>query len=326
MFTRRKFLQTLPALSALPTVLHSSGAHAQLIADKPIHMIVGASPGTTIDNTARFLAERLPSFVKVPVVVENRPGAGGALGSSVAARAPADGHTLLFTGITHFAARYSGEAAEIYDPLNDFKAVTRVCAAALALVVPTNSPYQTLDDLLKAMKANPGGIDFASGGVGSSSHLCTAIMMDKTGTKALHIPYKGNAQAVTDTMGGIVAFTCQGSAGVLPMIKGGRLRALVVTSPKRWDSLPDVPTGIELGIPDFQVASWMGAMAPAKTPDATIAVLSDAFTKVARSKEFEDYCAKQTMYIDLMEHAEFQASLPKEDAHWRRVAELIKNN
>src|SRR5690606_16890104 len=165
----------------------------------------------------------------------------------------------------------------------------------------------------------------ASGGMGSTSHLCTAILLDKTGTKALHIPYKGNAQAVTDTMGGIVAFTSQGSAGVLPMINGGRLRALAVTSPTRWDSLPDVPTVMELGIPDFQVASWMGALAPAKTPEATIAVLSNAFTQVARSKEFADYCARQTMYIDLMEHTEFQASLPEEDAHWRRVAELIKS-
>ncbi|TEA71895.1 Bug family tripartite tricarboxylate transporter substrate binding protein [Allopusillimonas ginsengisoli] len=321
MISRRHFLHTLPAL---PAALASGMTLAKPIAKKPIHLMVAAAAGTTVDAAARFVAEPLSNIVGVPVVVENRPGAGGALGSAVVARAPADGHTLLMTGVTHFAALYSGEAAATYDPLADFKGIARVCSAALAVVVPTNSPYKTFADLLAAMKANPGEINYGSGGVGSTSHLCTVIMNDRTGTTAKHIPYKGNTQAVTDTVAGIVAFTCQGSGGVLPLIKADRLRALAVTSRKRWEALPDVPTAIESGIPDFEVASWMGAFAPAKTPDAMIALLSDGLAKVARSPEFKAFCDNQSMYVELVEHREFQAGMPEEDAHWRHVAELIK--
>jgi len=321
MITRRHFLQALPAL---PSALRPGFALAQPVLNKPIHLMVAASPGTTIDSVARFVAEPLSSILGVSVVVENRPGAGGALGSAAVARAPADGYTLLMTGVTHFSARYSGEAAATYDPLADFKAVARVCSAALAVVVPTNSPYRTLADLLGAMRAQPGEINYGSGGVGSTSHLCTVILNDLTHTQARHVPYKGNTQAVTDTVAGIVAFTCQGSGGVIPLIEAGRLRALAVTSARRWETLPDVPTGIECGIPGFEVASWMGMLAPAKTPDAMVARVSDGLAKVARSPEFKTFCDKQSMFVELKEHRDFQASMPEEDARWRRVAELVK--
>lgn len=323
MISRRHLLQALPAL---PMALGSSIAMAQSLARKPITLVVAASAGTTVDAVARFVAEPLSKIVGTPVVVDNRPGAGGALASAAVARAAPDGHTLLMTGVTHFSARYSGEAAATYDPVKDFKAVARVCSAALAVVVPANSPYKSMADLIAAMKANPGEVDYGSGGVGSTSHLCTVILNDLTGTRAKHIPYKGNTQAVTDTVGGVVAFTCQGSGGVLPLIKAGRLRALAVTSRNRWEALPDVPTGIECGIPGFEVASWMGTFAPAQTPDATIAQISDGLAKIARSPEFKAFCDKQSMFVELMEHREFQASLAQEDKRWRRVAELVKRS
>ncbi|MFT3721078.1 Bug family tripartite tricarboxylate transporter substrate binding protein [Pseudorhodoferax sp.] len=323
MVSRRQLLQALPAL---PSALGTSVALAQPIAGKPIRLMVAASPGATVDAAARFVSEPLSKMLGVPVIVENRPGAGGAIGSDAVAKSPADGHTLLFTGVTHFSARYSGEASATYDPVKDFSAIARICSAALAVVVATNSPYKTLADLLAAMKAKPGEIDYGSGGVGSTSHLCTVIMNDLTGTKAKHIPYKGNTQAVTDTVAGVVAFTCQGSGGVVPLIKAGRLRALAVTSRNRWEALPDVPTGIESGIPGFEVASWMGSFAPAKTPQPMVSMVSDAMAKIARSPEFKAFCDKQSMYVELMEHSEFQASVPAEDARWRRVAELIKRS
>ncbi len=323
MFTRRHFLQ---AWAALPVALQSRYVLAGPLSDKPIRLMVAASSGTTVDTAARFVASPLAELLGTPVVVENRPGAGGALGSAAVAKAPADGHTLLMTGITHFSALYSGEAAATYDPIQDFKGVARACSAALALVVPADSPYKTFDDLLAAMRANPEGIDYASGGVGSTSHLCTAIMNDLTGTRARHIPYKGNTQAVTDTAAGIVAFSCQGAGGVLPMIQAGRLRALVVTSPQRWDALPDVPTGVESGIPGFEVSSWMAVFAPARTPDPIVVQLSNALSKIVRSPEFEAFCASQSMYVDLMEYREFQASIPEEDKRWQRVAALVKGS
>lgn len=322
MISRRLLLQTLPAL---PSALGGQLAIAQPIAGKPITLLVAASAGATVDASARFVAEPLSKILGVPVVVENRPGAGGALGSTAVAKATPDGHTLLFTGVIHFSARYSGEAAA-YDPVKDFKAVARVCSAPLAIVVPTNSPYKTLADLIAAMKAKPGAIDYGSGGVGSTSHLTTVILNDLTGTRANHIPYKGNTPAVTDTVAGMVAFTCQGSGGVLPLIKSGRLRALAVTSKDRWDALPDVPTGIESGIPGFEMASWMAAFAPAGTPDAMVTAVSNGLGKIARSPEFKAFCDKQSMFVDLLEHRAFQASMPEEDKRWRRVAELVKRS
>lgn len=321
MISRRNLLQALPAALGSTALL----THAQ-IPGKPIRLMVAASAGTTVDATARFVAEPLSRIMGVPVVVENRPGAGGALGSEAVAKSAPDGHTLLMTGVTHFSARYSGEASATYDPVKDFTGVARVCSAALAVVVAANSPYRTLADLLKAMKDKPGEIDYGTGGVGSTSHLCTVIMNDLTHTTAKHIPYKGNTQAVTDTVAGVVAFTCQGSGGVLPLIKAGRLRALAVTSLSRWDALPDVPTGIECGIPGFDVASWIACFAPARAPDAVVSAVSDGLGKIARSAEFKAFCDKQSMFVEVMEHRQFQTDIPNEDARWRRVADLVKRS
>lgn len=317
MISRRHLLQ-LP-LAALPSL-----ALAQMQPNKPVRLLVAASAGTTVDVTARFMSEPLSRMLGVPVIVENRPGAGGAIGSEAVARSPADGHTLLFTGVTHFSARYSGEASATYEPVKDFSGVAKVCSAALAVVVAADSPHKSLADLLAAMKARPGEIDYGSGGVGSTSHLCTVIMNDLTQTRAKHIPYKGNTQAVTDTAAAVVAFTCQGSGGVLPLIKAGKLRALAVTSRNRWDALPEVPTGIECGIPGFDVASWIGCFAPAKVPEAAVAAVSDSLGKIARSPQFKAFCDKQSMFVEVMEHREFQAGMPHEDQRWRRVAELVR--
>lgn len=323
MISRRQLLTM--SLATLPPT-GAAIAQSQSYPSKPIRIIVSASAGTTVDVTARFVADPLSKRLGVPVLVDNRPGAGGAIGSETVARSPADGYTLMMTGITHFAARYSGDAAATYDPVKDFAGVARLCSAALAIVVPAESPYRTLQDLIRAMKARPGEIDYGSGGAGSTSHLCTVIMNDLTQTKAKHIPYKGNTQAVTDTAAGIVAFTCQGSGGVLPLIKAGKLRALAVTSRERWQALPEVPTGIEAGIPGFEVASWIAAFAPGATPQAAVRLISDELDLIVRSTAFKEFCAKQSMYVEWMAHREFQADLPREDAHWKRVAQLTKSS
>jgi tripartite-type tricarboxylate transporter receptor subunit TctC len=322
MISRRKLIQ-LP-VAALP-VAGVSSASAQQFPAKPIRILVSASAGATVDVVARFSADPLSKRLNQTVLIDNRPGAGGAIGSDMLAKLPADGYTLMITGITHFAARYSGEVGLSYNPVKDFTGVAKLASAALAIVVPTDSPYKTLPDLIKAMKASPGEINYASGGAGSTSHLATLILNDMTQTSAKHIPYKGNTQAVTDTVAGIVAFTAQGSGGVLPLIKAGKLRALAVTSQNRWESLPDVPTGIESGVPGYEVASWMAAFAPAGTPAPVVRQLSDEMARIVRSPEFKDFCNKQAIFVDLMETREFNADLPKEDAHWKRVSQLMKN-
>ena len=322
MTLKRRSLLQLP-LATLP-MLGSGLAWSQQYPARPIRLIVSASAGTTVDVTARFLADPLSKRLNVPVLVDNRPGAGGAIGSEAVSKAPADGYTMMFTGITHFAARYASDITNVYDPVKDFTGIARVCSAALAIVVPTDSPYRTLQDLIQAMKAKPGEIDYGSGGAGSTSHLCTVILNDLTQTRAKHIPYKGNTQAVTDTAAGIVAFTAQGSGGVLPLIKAGKLRALAVTSRNRWEALPDVPTGIEAGIPGFEVASWMGALGPAAMPAPAAQLISSELARIARSPEFKAFCDKQSMYVELVEHQQFHADLPHEDARWKRVSQLTR--
>lgn len=318
--TRRQLLQSagLSALTAgLPT-------WAQQYPSKPIRLVVAASAGATVDVNARFLGERLSSRFPAGVLVDNRAGAGGGIGSDLVAKAAADGYTLLFAGIPHFTTRLLPDSALTYDPVKDFTAIAKVSSAALALVVPADSPYKNFGDLVQAMKAKPGEIAYGTGGKGSSSHLCTVLMNDVTNTKAKHVPYKGNTQAVTDTIGGQVAFTWQGSGGVLPLIRSGRLRALAVSSRGRWDSLPDVPTAQQAGAPGLDMASWMGMLAPAGLPAPIAQLLSDDVLRIARTPEYKEFCDKQGMSVDLMDHKAFQADLPAEQQKWKRIVSLAQ--
>jgi tripartite-type tricarboxylate transporter receptor subunit TctC len=152
-----------------------------------------------------------------------------------------------------------------------------------------------------------------------------AALNEMTQTKARHVPYKGNTPAVTDAMSGQVEFTCNSSI-VVPLVKGGKLRALAVTSRQRWEELPDVPTVAEAGVPGFEISSWIGAMAPAGTPAAIVQRLSDELVAIAQSPEFREFCAKNTMYVEVVDHKEFEAGVTAEAAKWKRLAQLTKQN
>ncbi|HSV84017.1 MAG TPA: tripartite tricarboxylate transporter substrate binding protein [Ramlibacter sp.] len=317
--SRRACLQLAAAWAAMATA--SAKAQQQYPA-KPVRLIVPATPGATIDANARYIAEQLGARWKTGVLADNRAGAGGGIGSDMVAKAAPDGYTLLFAGTTHFTTRLLPDSALTYDPVKDFTAVAKVSSAALALVVPADSPYRSLGDLVRAMKAKPGDIAYGTGGKGSTSHLCTVLLNDLTQTKAKHVAYKGNTQAVTDTIGGQVAFTCQGSGGVLPLIKAGRLRALAVSSRARWDSLPEVPTGQEAGVAGFEISSWMGLMGPARMPAPLVQSLSDEVLRIARSAEYKEFADKQGMVVDIADHRTFQAELPREEQKWRRLVTL----
>ncbi|MEI6116968.1 MAG: tripartite tricarboxylate transporter substrate binding protein [Burkholderiales bacterium] len=295
---------------------------AQQFPTKPIRLIVPATAGTSVDLTARFVAERLGNRLNTSVIVDNRAGAGGGIGSDFVSKAPPDGYTLLLPGITLITTRLVADSPFTYDPVKDFTAIAKLNSAALAVVVSAESPYKTLADLVKAMKEKPGEITYASGGSGSTAHLCAIVLMDLTHTKAKHIPYKGNTPAVTDTAGGQVDFTCQGSAGVLPMIKAGKLRALAVTSRERWDSIPNVPTGIEAGVPDFIVSSWIGALGPAGIPAPIVQRLSEELVNIARSVEFKDFCEQQAMFVDVADHQKFSLELVDDMKKWQRIVAI----
>ena len=321
MFSRRDFLKSLAPLGA---VICAPSAFAQQYPARPIRIVVPASPGTAVDITARFVAEALAKSLKTPVLVDNRAGAGGLIGTDFVAKAPGDGYTLLFAGVPHLTTRWFTDGPVTFDPVKDFVPLAKVSSSALAIVVRADSPYKTLNDLITAMKRKPGEITYSSGGAGSTSHLCSVMLNDLTKTRAKHIPYKGNGPAVTDVVAGQVDFTCQGAPSVVPMIKAGKLRGLAVTSAGRWPEILDVPTSAQAGLPGYQVASWIGALAPVSTPSPIVERLSDELVQIAQSAAFKQFCVHQSMYVDIADRRQFLTELPKEDAHWKRIAQLSK--
>ncbi|MGE4240479.1 Bug family tripartite tricarboxylate transporter substrate binding protein [Ramlibacter sp.] len=318
--TRRQIIKAAGAAAAVIALPRL--AFAQQYPNKTVRIVVGSAPGSTVDANARFMAEQLGSRMKQTFVVDNRAGAGGGIASDFVGKAAPDGYTLLFTGITHFTTRIVPDSALTYDPVAEFVGIVKVSNSALTLVVPTDSPYKSLSDLIGALRAKPGEIPYGSGGKGSTSHLAAVTMTDLTKTKARHIAYKGNAQAITDTVSGQVAYTWQGSGSVLQLMRGGRLRALAVSSDKRWEGHPEVPTGAEAGVPGLEMASWMGFIGPKGFPAAIAQQLSDESVRIARSNEYKEFALKQGMSVDIMDHRAFNADFPKENEKWKRAIAL----
>jgi tripartite-type tricarboxylate transporter receptor subunit TctC len=322
LLTRRCVLQT-----GVLSLIGMHAASAQDFPSRPIKIIVAASAGTSIDAMTRFFSEPLSKRLKTPVIVDNRPGAGGLMGYTAAAKAPPDGYTLIVTGIPLYLLPLFSEAAvPPFDALKDFAPVARVARVPLAVVVPVDSPYKTLSELLQAMKNRPGDLTYSSQGIGSTAHLCSVVLTDMSKTKALHISYKETTVAITDVVGGRVSFTCQGSAGVLPLIQSGKLRVLAVTGEKRWESLPNVPTVAEAGLPGFEASSQLEFMAPAKTPEAVLNILSEHVVQIAQTPQFKEFCVKQVMSPDVLGAKALAQTMPAEAAKWKRIAQLARSN
>lgn len=320
--TRR---QMLKAAGSLP--LFGMGlAHSQQFPSRPIKIIVPASPGTSIDAVTRFFSDALAKRLNTSVVVENRSGAGGLLAYQTAAKAAPDGYTLILTGIPlYLLPLFSETGATAFDPVKDFAPVARVARVPYAIVVGADSPYRTLTELVQAMKTKPGEVTYSSQGVGSSAHLCSLVLADTVKAKAQHVGYKETTMAVTDVVGGRVSFTCQTSVGVLPLVQSGKLRPLAVTSTKRWEELPNVPTATESGVPGFEASSQLDFMAPANTPDAVLRVLSDEFVKIAQTDAFREFCVKQVLALDVAGSAALRPEMAREAARWKKIAELARS-
>jgi tripartite-type tricarboxylate transporter receptor subunit TctC len=312
------------ALGAMALVA-SPLARADQFPSRPIKIIVPASAGTSIDAITRFFSEPLAQRLNTSVVVENRPGAGGLLGYQAAARAPADGYTLILTGIPlYLLPLFSDQTPPPFDPLKDFTPVARVARVPFAIAVAASSPYRTIGDLIAAMKKEPGQLTYSSQGVGSSAHLCSVVLNDMTRTQAQHIGYKETTSAMTDVVGGRIHFTCQTSTGVLPLVQGGRMRTLAVTGGKRWSALPEVPTVAESGVPGFDVSSQLDFMAPAATPMEVVKLLSRHIVAIARTPEFAQFCAKQILTEEAADAAALAPEIAKEVERWRNVARLAR--
>ena len=273
------------AAVVLSGVLLAGGVQAQQYPSKPIRLMVPFPPGGSTDIVARIVAQKLGAQLGQQLVIENRGGAGGTLGTAVVAKAPADGYNLVVgTTSTHVVAPSVYQKLE-YDPVKDFAPISLMAVTPYLLVVNPNVAAKSVKELVALMKAQPGKLNYASAGVGSTTHLAMEMLKGASQTYALHIPYNGNGPAGTAVIAGQVEILFGSLPAVLPHAKSGRVRALAVGTPKRSPSLPDVPTVAESGYPGFDASLWLAIMAPSGTPAAVIERLNREIVAAVSSKE-----------------------------------------
>jgi tripartite-type tricarboxylate transporter receptor subunit TctC len=247
---------------------------------KPIRLIIPFAPGGVTDTSGRYIAEQMSLKLKQQVVVENKPGASGNIGAQMVANAEPDGYTLLlgFDGTLVINPHVFEKLP--FDSVKSFAPVGKIGDAVLILVASTEFAGKTLNDVIALSKKQNGGLSYGTSGTGGTPHIGGELLKIKTGANLQHVPYKGGGQALVDLMGNTIPLVYTAVAGALPHIKTGKIRAIAVSSAQRATSLPDTPTFIEAGLKDFELSSWVGLLAPAKTPDATIAKLNATLSEV----------------------------------------------
>jgi len=263
----------------------SFSAAAQSYPSKPIRLIVPFAAGGGNDNIARLVGKRLTDRVGQPLVIDNRPGAGGVLGAELAAKAAPDGYTLFLGGVGSHAVNPNLIEKLPYDPIKDFAPVILLAQAPLILVVHPTVPARTFAEFVAYARNNPGKLNFASNGNGTSSQLAAVMFDSMAGAEMVHVPYKGLAPALTDLLSGQVQLMFSSVVAILPHIKSGKLRALAVTGAGRLPSLPEVPTIAESGFPGYEASSWYGILAPAGTPRDIVTKLNAELSKALAQPE-----------------------------------------
>jgi tripartite-type tricarboxylate transporter receptor subunit TctC len=271
---RRRFVGALAAAPLAPFAARAQEKYPR----KNVRIVVPFTPGGFNDQLARVLAQKLGEAWGVSVLVDNRPGGGTIIGTDLVAKSAPDGHTLLITGFA-FAANASLHATLPYDPLADFAPVSLCAATPNLLVVNNDFPVKSVAELVALAKAKPGQLTFASAGPGSSTHLSMEWFKLRTGIDMVHVPYKGSAPSLVDVIGGRVPMTFDNTPNVIGHVRAGKLRAIAVTTPRRFAPLPNLPTVAET-VPDFEVSSWFGLSAPARTPVAVIERIAQEVNRI----------------------------------------------
>lgn len=276
--------KTFKTLMAMATMAIAFGAHAQNYPDRPIRVIVPYPPGGITDIVGRTIGDRISRELGQSVIIENKAGAGGAIGASEAARAKPDGYTLFIGTSATNGPNPSTFANLNYDAVKDFEPVALVASAPLMIIISPKIPAKTLDEFIAYAKANPGKVSYATTGTGGSVHLTTEQFAMQTGIKMTHVPYRGSSPALTDLIGGHVDVMFDNVPSAAPLAESGKVRALAVTSQTRSVLAPDVPTVAETAVPGFDSASWIGLYAPAGTPAGAIDALNKAVNKGLKDK------------------------------------------
>jgi tripartite-type tricarboxylate transporter receptor subunit TctC len=275
-------------LLACLLLLSPSIADAQSWPTKPVRIVVSSGAGGTADIVARMIGERLTPVLGQPVVIENRPGAGGHLGAALVARAEGDGYTLLMSGSpTHSVGPHLFKRLA-YEPMRDVPPVAMIAAAPNLLVVNSALPVKSLADLVALARTKPGEVTYSSAGNGTSGHLAAELLRNMANVDMRHVPYKSGPEAVTGVLAGDVTFIFFTVPSVLPQIEAGKLRALAITSAARSDLVPNVPTVAELGFPGFEALAWYALFAPRETPQPVVARLSAEIEKIVALPDVRD--------------------------------------
>jgi len=271
-------------LTAL-ALLWSGAAFSQTYPSHPVHMIVPWPPGQATDVAARMVSERLSPVLGQPIVIDNKPGAGGMVGCEQASKSPADGYTLV-AGSSGPISISPNVQKVAYNPLRDFTGISLIAINPFVLVVNPSIPANNVKELIALLKANPGKYSFASSGSGATSHLMSVLFNSMAGVNAVHVPYKGSSQSITDVVNGQIAYTIETVPAVAGLAKAGKLRMLGVTSTKRAEALPEVPTIAET-LPGYEMFGWIGFMAPAGTPKNVVEKLSVETRKIMQDPELK---------------------------------------
>jgi tripartite-type tricarboxylate transporter receptor subunit TctC len=307
------------AAGVLATAAHGVTSAAQAYPTRPIRIVVAYTPAGATDILARIVGQKMNEAWGQPVIIENRPGANGNIGTEYAAKAAPDGHTFLMTtagphGINPSLYRKLG-----YDAVKDFAAVSLVALVPNVLVVNNLLPVKDVKGLIAYAKASPGKLSYGSPGAGSTAHLSMELFKSMTGTELVHVPYKGSAGVLTDVMGGQIAATMDNMPPYLPQIKAGKIRALAVTPTKRSPALPDVPTVAEAGVPGYVSSAWFGLVAPAATPKHVINKISAETARILQLPDVRPRLAEQGAEPIGSTPEQFTAHIKAEIAKWAKV-------
>ena len=310
------------AVALSPVYAQGTTAAAQNYPDKPIRVVVPISAGSATDVTARFVAQELGKAWNVTVVVENKPGAGIALGTDIVAKSAPDGYTLLFT----YAAHYSQTMVQPtpYDPVKDFEPIAQLVDTQLVMAVRADSPFKTVADVIAAAKQRPGAVSYGFAGIGTTGHMCGALFEKLAQVKLNPVPYKAASQVPIDAASGQTDMMFGGTASAMALIRDGRLRVLATTGSMPTGALPGIRTLADSGLPGYEVSSPVWMFAPRGTPPAIVRKLSDELVRIASTPAFKEMTLKLAIDPAPLKSEALSARTPREIVKWRRLVDLTQ--